>query len=85
LECGNTFDALTYAHDHHVVHRDIKPDNVLLSGKHALVTDFGVAKGVAESGRAEHADRSAGAMRQDTGSNRARDVRARIERLSRER
>ena len=45
----DVLDALAYAHDRGVLHRDIKPDNVMLSGRHALVTDFGVAKAVSEA------------------------------------
>ena len=43
-------DALGYAHSQGVIHRDIKPDNILLSGGHALVADFGIARAVSPEG-----------------------------------
>jgi serine/threonine protein kinase/tetratricopeptide (TPR) repeat protein len=44
-------DALDFAHARGVVHRDVKPGNILIQAGHALVADFGIARAIDVAGR----------------------------------
>ncbi len=48
--CREIADALMFAHAHDVIHRDVKPGNILLESGHAILADFGLAKAMSQAG-----------------------------------
>jgi serine/threonine-protein kinase len=47
---ADLLDALDHAHSHGIIHRDVKPANVVLSTDGAVLLDFGIARAVAAAG-----------------------------------